>query len=286
MEEKAVIEDDGPIKDVTIWATLDGHVAAPRGDLVVHWFRTAIDFFFSSGAKETADSYAVVAESLRGGRDTKLKDVRKNWSTLADALRQHPFYAAVGFHEPSVDEDEWVDEYGHVGSQHKGRGGTHTELSAFLPGGDRIADPVFCAGLLDFLATALDGANPVFARVDHLNVHDTPDLEAALRRTHRRYLRESRTYLRGYSWVTGVPSELAARLGGAQRVADTGAFHAVRELRGGGLLLQATETLAGYDDEAMRKVFRALAPVLPPGIPEHDPARENLRIVFEDASGV
>ncbi|MDW4910961.1 hypothetical protein RB628_38005, partial [Streptomyces sp. ADMS] len=224
------MEDDDPIKDVTIWATLDEQAAVPRGELVDHWFRTAIDSFFSSGAKETTDSYAVVAESLRGGRDTKLKDVRKNWSALVEELRSHPFYACVGFHEPSVDEDAWIDDYGRVGSQHKGRDGTHTELSAFLPGGDRIADSVFCAGLLDFLATALDGANPVFARVDHFNVHDKPDLEVALRRSHRKYLGEARTYLRGYSWVTGVPAELAARLGGAQRLADVGAFHAVREL--------------------------------------------------------
>jgi len=285
-EEEAVLEDDEPIMDVTIWATLDEQAAVPRGELVVHWFRTAIDSFFSSGAKETTDSYAVVAESLRGGRDINLKDVRKNWSALVEELRSHPFYACVGFHEPSVDEDEWADDYGRVGSQHRGRDGTHTELSAFLPGGDLIADPVFCAGLLDFVATALHGANPVFARVDHLNVHDKPDLEVALRRSRRKYLGEARTYLRGYSWVTGVPAELAARLGGAQRLAATGAFHTVRELRGGGLLLQATETLAGYDDQAMYRVFRALAPVLPPGIPGADPARADLRVVFEDASGV
>ena len=280
------MEDEEPTMDVTIWATLDEQAATPRGDLVVHWFRTAIDFFFSDKAKELGDSYAVVAESLRGGRDIKLKDVRKNWSPLAEELRSHPYYACVGFHEPLVDEEEWVDEFGRIGSHHEGRGGSHTGLSAALMAGDRIGDPEFCARLVDFLAAALDGANPVFARVDYLNFHDTPDLEAALRRTHRKYLRESRTHLRGYSWVTGVPSELAARLGGPRRLTATGAFHAVRELRGGGLLLQATETLAGYDDRAMREVFRALAPVLPPGIPVDDPARENLRVVFEDASGV
>ncbi|MGW1540888.1 hypothetical protein ACWCPM_11710 [Streptomyces sp. NPDC002309] len=279
------MDDEAPNKDVTIWATLDEQAAAPRGDLVVHWFRTAIDSFFSSGAKETADSYARATESFRGGRQTRLRNVRENWPAFAEALRAHPFYASAGFHEPSG-EDEWVDDHGRVGSQHAGRGGTHTELSVFLPGGDRIVDPDFCARLVDFLAAALDGADPVFARVDYLNFHDKPDLEAALRRSHRKYLSESRTYLRGYSWVTGVPSELAARLGGASCFAATGAFHAVRELRGGGLLLQATETLAGYDDRAMHAVFRALAPVLPPGIPEHDPARENLRVVFEDASAL
>ncbi|MFC8242444.1 hypothetical protein [Streptomyces chartreusis] len=280
------MDDEAPSMDVTIWATLDEQAAVPRGDLVVHWFRTAIDFFFSSGAKETADSYARATESFSGGRRTRLRDVRENWPAFAEALRAHPFYAKAGFHEASVDKGQWFDEYGRIGSEHEGRGGTHTELSAALLAGERIGDPDFCARLVDFLAAALDGADPVFARVDYLNFHDKPDLEAALRRSHRKYLSESRTYLRGYSWITGVPGELAARLGGASRLAATGAFHDVRELRGGGLLLQATETLAGYDDRAMREVFRALAPVLPPGIPEDDPARENLRIVFEDASGV
>ncbi|MEU9341671.1 hypothetical protein AB0D74_10665 [Streptomyces sp. NPDC048278] len=279
------MDDEAPSMDVTIWATLDEQSAGPRGDLVVHWFRTAIDSFFSGDTKETSDSYAVVTQTLSDGQMTRLKDVRQNWPVLADALRPHPFYANVGFHEPSADEDEWVDDFGRVGSQHEGRGGSHTGLTAALLAGDRIADPAFCTGLVGFLAAALDGANPVFARVDYLNFHDAPDLEAALGRTHRRYLRESRAHLRGYSWVTGVPSELATRLGGAQRLAATGAFHAVRELRGGGLLLQATETLAGYDDRAMREVFRVLAPVLPPGIPGDDPARPNLRVVFEDASG-
>ncbi|MFJ3225379.1 hypothetical protein ACIPJS_18780 [Streptomyces sp. NPDC086783] len=92
-----------------------------------------------------------------------------------------------------------------------------------------------------------------------------------MRRAHRKYRSESRTHLRGYSWITGVPGELAARLGRAPRLTASGAFHAVRELRGGGLLLQATRTLAGYDDGAVRRVFRALAPVLPPGIPQDDP---------------
>lgn len=280
------MDEEAPSMDVTIWATLDERAPAPRGDLVVHWFRTAIDTFFSGEAKETMGSYAAVTQTISGDEEIRLKDLRANWPALAEALRTNPFHANAGFHEPSVDEEEWVDDFGRVGSQHRGRGGTHTELSAALLVGNRISDPAFCARLVDFLAAALDGANPVFARVDHLNFHDTPDLEAALRRTHRRYLQESRTHLRGYSWITGMPGELAARLGGSPRLTATGAFHAVRELRGGGLLLQATETLAGYDDRAMRQVFRVLAPVLPPGIPQDDPAREKLRVVFEDASGI
>ncbi|MEW2163086.1 hypothetical protein AB0912_08815 [Streptomyces sp. NPDC007084] len=139
---------------------------------------------------------------------------------------------------------------------------------------------------MGFLHAAIDGSDSAFTRVEYRDFNDTTHLEAALRRARRESLRESRTHLRGYCWVTGVPSGLAARLGGARRLAAGGAFHSVRELRGGGVLLQATETLAGYDDRAMREVFHALAPVLPPGIPEDDPAREELRVVFEDAGGV
>ncbi|WP_420037234.1 hypothetical protein ACN2WE_37900 [Streptomyces sp. cg28] len=272
--------------DVTIWATLDEQAAAPRGSLLEHWFRTAIDYFFCDQAKDDSRSYVLVTESISGQREVRFKGVQNNWPALADELRRQPFYAQAGFHEPAEGEGEWVDDIGRVGGQHEGRRGSHTGLTVALKAGAGIADPKGCTLFVDFLAAALDDANPVFARVDFLNFHDTTDLEAALRRSQRKSLREARTHLRGYSWVTVVPSELATRLGGVSRLAETGVFHAVRELRGGGLLLQATETLAAYDGLAMRRVFQVLAPVLPSGIPGDDPARPNLRIVFEDASGV
>ncbi|WP_405987000.1 hypothetical protein [Streptomyces sp. NBC_00872] len=277
------MHDETPGMDVTLWATLDEPAAGPRGDLLVHWFRTALDRLFSPDAK--TDYYALVTESISGGRKVRVRDVRANWQVLAEALRPLPFYASACFHEPSEDEDSWTDDAGRVGSTQVS-GGSHTELSAALGAGERIGDPGFCASLVDFLAAALDGANPAFARVDHLNFHDTTDLEAVLRRTQRKSLRESRTMLRGYSWVTGVPAELATRLGGAQALEATGAFHAVRELRGGGLLLQASDTLAGYDEQRTYAVFRALAPVLPPGMPDRHPARPDPRVVFEDAGEV
>ncbi|MFC8075080.1 hypothetical protein ACFUN8_06035 [Streptomyces sp. NPDC057307] len=277
------MDDESPSTDVTLWATLDEQAGGPKGDLLVHWFRTALDRLFPADAE--ADSYALVTPSIGGGREIRVRDVRANWPELADALRPLPFYAAAGFHEPSEDAGSWVDVVGRVGGTQTGGGG-HTELSADLRAGDRIADPGFCAGLVDFLAEALDGANPAFARVDHLNSHESTDLEATLRRARRKSRRESRTLLRGYSWVTGVPAELAARLGGARALAATGAFHDVRELTGGGLLLQAGDTLAGYDERRMYAVFRALAPVLPPGLPSSAPARPEPRVVFEDAAEV
>ncbi|MGX1267414.1 hypothetical protein [Streptomyces phaeoluteigriseus] len=278
------MDDETPTMDVTLWATLDEQAAAPRGDLLVHWFRTATDLLFPAGQRELSDSYALITQSMTGGQDTRLRDVRAHWPQLAAALRPSPFHATVGFHEPVPGGGEdWVDDHGRIGGRHAGRGGSHTALSAALRGAERVGDPVWCARLVGFLATALDGANPAFARIDHLNFHEEPDLEAVLNRPERRSLRESRAFLRGYSWVTGVPAELAARLGGRGALEATGAFHAVRELSAGGLLLQATETLTGYDDHRMDAVFRALTPVLPPGMPARDPARPEARVVSEAA---
>lgn len=95
-------------------------------------------------------------------------------------------------------------------------------------------------------------------------------LDAALRRDRDDSLREARRHLRGYSWITVVPRELAARLGGADALTATGAFAEVEALPPGGVWLRATDRAETYDAAAVRRVFSALAPVLPPGRPEPD----------------
>lgn len=75
--------------------------------------------------------------------------------------------------------------------------------------------------------------------------------------------------LRGYGWVTVISSELAARLGGADAMRSGEAFAAVEELPNGGLWLQATERYEDYDQDAVRRVFRAFAPVLPEQKPDN-----------------
>jgi len=74
-----------------------------------------------------------------------------------------------------------------------------------------------------------------------------------------------REVLRGYSWVTVCAPELAQRLGGAPALIASGAFHQVRELPGGQVLLRATPLLEQYEGAAVERVFRVLAPVLLPG---------------------
>lgn len=73
---------------------------------------------------------------------------------------------------------------------------------------------------------------------------------------------KSRQLLQGYSWVTVVAAELAARLGGAEALAATRAFSQVSILPAGDVWLRATPVINDFVGEPVRKVFHALAPVL------------------------
>ena len=96
---------------------------------------------------------------------------------------------------------------------------------------------------------------------------------------------EGQEVLRGYSWVTVVPAGLVQRLGGAEAMRASEAFTVVDELPSGGLWLQATPHFADYDPAAVRRVFRALAPVLPAGQPKPNRFDEGpRRLIWDDAA--
>jgi hypothetical protein len=136
----------------------------------------------------------------------------------------------------------------------------------------------------DFLAVTLNQANPAFGVVtDDILVNATA-LDTALNRLHDHSLQDSRRFLRGYGFITVVPAELVDRLGGTAALSETGAFVRIQPLAGGGVVLQAAATPAQFDHRAMWRVFRALAPVLPPGQPEPLPGYEHVRVVYEDAA--
>jgi hypothetical protein len=59
-------------------------------------------------------------------------------------------------------------------------------------------------------------------------------------------------------------------LGGIEAVRKSGAFASAIELPSGGAVLQATPRLSEYEGDAVRKVFEALAPVLPADAPWPD----------------
>ncbi|MGV9874754.1 hypothetical protein ACWDUG_18775 [Streptomyces cellulosae] len=146
-------------------------------------------------------------------------------------------------------------------------------------------DAGFCAGAVEFLVAALDAVNPAFAWLGaDAPASEETNLDWVLNRRVRDSVREARKFLRGYSWTTVCPEELSVRLGGPGALAATGAFHRVVPLSAGGVVLQATETAAAYTDNAVRGVFEALHPVLPPGVPQFDPAHPELRYFPADAS--
>jgi hypothetical protein len=95
-------------------------------------------------------------------------------------------------------------------------------------------------------------------------------LEQALNRHPWQTLPEWDRHLRGYSWVTVVPAVLAAQLGGAGGLRDSGAFARVDEVAAGSLWLQAAARWGEYrEDQAVAdRIFEVLARVLPPGKPE------------------
>lgn len=127
-----------------------------------------------------------------------------------------------------------------------------------------------------------------FASVGDRFVESNTRLEWALHRKAADGMREARKWLRGYSWITVVPRELAERLGGARAMTESGAFWQVEALPSGGLWLRATERIDEYGPENVRRIFTALAPVLPPGQPQTTwrgtRDRQSWRTIQEDAA--
>lgn len=83
-----------------------------------------------------------------------------------------------------------------------------------------------------------------------------------------------------------LAQELADRLGGIEALRHTGAFHEVEPLAAGGVWCLATERFQDFDDDALLRVFLAVAPVLRPGTPRTFSIPGDLppRIVYRDAA--
>ncbi len=140
---------------------------------------------------------------------------------------------------------------------------------------------------LGLVRDVAEDLNPSFGQLAD-DTRGRTALDVLLRRLRDQSVAESRTVLRGYSWVTILAQELADRLGGVAALRATGAFHTVEPLRGGGVWLRATQRYQDYGPVQIDAVFRALAPVLPQGRPAPPPpfVPVTYRLVYEDASSV
>ena len=134
------------------------------------------------------------------------------------------------------------------------------------------------------------GGNRVeFGHVSHyLEADPITALERGLNLRADVTLRASNKYIRGYSWVTVISSEIAELLGGVDRLDESGAFSIIRECNSGAIWLQATRRWAEYDMASVRRVFDALRSVIYPGLPHSSPLRRLMpelppeMIVFEE----
>lgn len=159
----------------------------------------------------------------------------------------------------------------------------HIRMSGYLsivP--DSVRDDV--AELVSFLVPFLDEVDPAFGCAStHFNSYTGTELDLALRRIDWDSIAASREFLRGYSWLTVIPKELVARLGGIAALREA-PLAAVYPLTAGGALVLAASTPVEYDDVAMKGLFRTLAPVLPPGKPKPVFGYEHIRVVYEDVT--
>ncbi|NEC86478.1 DUF3396 domain-containing protein [Streptomyces sp. SID12501] len=267
--------------DVYMEVTFDQLARVGQGEVLARWFREAQTRFFSVIAdSETTDkgeifSRASVAADM-DGPSLRVGQVGKNWKKFEVQLTPFPWWADLDY----VTGDVTLGWARSVQSTYEGY---CNAVVGLLLGAEKRANGTYCATLVEFLRVALDEVNPAFGRIEQDLSFERANLDIALHRRLRRSLRESRDHLRGYAWVTVCPQELIERLGGCEALVASNAFYRVISLLAGGALLQASETLPGYSDEVMQKVFEALAPVLPAGAPQPDPAHPHARFVAQDA---
>jgi hypothetical protein len=124
----------------------------------------------------------------------------------------------------------------------------------------------------EFLLTQAEQWPAVFGFLadDAISAGTRTPLEAARATFPDDTLPLSDSQVRGYSWVTVTSAGVLQRLGGIEAVRKSGAFVDAIELPSGGAMLQATPQLSEYEGDAVRKVFEALAPVLPEKAPWPD----------------
>jgi hypothetical protein len=270
---------------VIISAFLDASTTGGKGPAIARWFNAALSGPLVDLRRMEEQGIEVVSMAStrkdEASRPQEFAPISKNWPLMERVLMEAPETAHLLFFD-----DDHDGPVSHLKSSSIMVREPNMDLSLILePDASELEDAVYCSGIIDFLVSGLDPVNPAFARVDVTGpwTEDT-NLDVALGRSTRRSVDGARSLLRGYSWATVCPAELCERLGGASKIRASEAFCKVIPLAAGGMVLQATSTIAEFSDDAMRKVFRVLAPVLPPGMPKFDPAYPKTRFVPEDAS--
>lgn len=216
---------------------------------------------------------------------------RSNWGKALSNLSEHPFGTTLAIFGDGLNiygEDDDIDtapQLVTLSVDHLHASGNWVIFVADIATEkENLADPTYCRRWVDFVAHSLHQVNPAFGVImnDYRGMGETT-LDLALHRPQRVSIKETRTFLRGYGWVTICPPEVIEQLGGLKHLEDTRAFYRIEALDDGGAVLQSTESYSQYDDTVTRRIFEVFAPALPAGRPQRIVTAKQARLVFEDA---
>jgi hypothetical protein len=194
------------------------------------------------------------------------------WRRFLDGLSEYPYGAVIGI--TPLDERGRPVTYEGSASVRVTRLPDAPQWATFsFSAGAGVADSSRVAGRwAAFAREQAEAMHAVYADIGHDSSGRTL-LEYATGGSPRKTIPQARARLRGYSWATLVPPELVGRLGGISALRQSGVFHEVDELGYGAAWLQATADPAGYDEQAARRVFDVLAPVLIGGGARRTPSK-------------
>lgn len=266
--------------DLYLEVNLDDVAGKDRGPLIRQWFDDMSPMLFTS--LEGKVDVRWLAGMARNESDTMeyFDDSPQGCGAFARELLGGPAWAEASLETASDEQLARIRSFPTVFGDPR-----FLSLSAIVPCEDRkVNDEGFCSELATFIANAVAQLNPAFGRIEHGLGDVETNLDVGLGRIPSISVSGSRNTLRGYAWLVIVSAEILHRLGGAEGLESVGAFHRILPLPAGGAVLQASPTIAGYTDSVMEKVFRALTPVLPSGMPKKDPAYPRVRFAPLDAS--
>ncbi|HEY8533738.1 MAG TPA: hypothetical protein VIL44_07700 [Micromonospora sp.] len=273
-----VAEPDPDLATLVLYTDAAEHLPDPTA-LLHAWYDEAcaalLPFVQPPGApapKASVTAFEEAANGMRGQR-RRPRDWAEGASLRLGQLSAHWYDVAPG----AAELDLYVVRFG---------GRRHLRLQASVGFAERSPlIPRVLAALIELTQRIASRVDLAYGEILRSAAGPTSGtlLDAALRRSPEESADASRHMLRGYEWVTVCPRELAHRLGGPEGLRATGAFAEVIPLPYGAVLLRATPAPEEYRGERVRAVFRALAPVLPPGVPRELHEHDFSRLVFADA---
>jgi hypothetical protein len=265
--------------------------AMPSGPPGATWGFVSVTRYFPKKVAKSGQQVFTVKESARVWS-------ARNWAWLLEQLADPPHDATLGtarLADASASHPGYPENPRIRMTAYRDKRLPEWLRLAFSAPEAELNSPERQRSWLSFLREITERLNPAFGIIDYEydSLYGQTAVESTIKplslRPYFEGMPMSRQVLRGYDWLTVCPQELADRLGGVEALRDTGAFHEVARLSGGGVWLLATADYRDYDEAAMDRVFRALAPALPPGTPvllDESRIRQGreYRVVYRDAA--